>query len=212
MTEWRYSGSVPNERASALLAPSSIGEIANRIAGAMEILCCHFHNCDDNADFGRAVYCIRVSEDLFDAFFNSPYGYRGAYFRSPGCGVDANAAFIATLTPSLFKGFGDNSPQDDVAWVRESLAAPSAKARAAENGLHLCSKCEAEIRNPTSAEPEIMNGRWECGDLGHRNNGRKAPRLTKIRVFGGFLDLRRNELVPWRKLHRSEDIHRWGWT
>lgn len=212
MIEWRYSTSVSSDRASALLAPSSIGEIANRIAGAMNVLCCHFENCGDNADFGRVVYCIRVSEDLFDVFFNSPYGYRGAYFQSLGRGIDANAAFIAAIAPKFMGSYEGDTLQDDIAWVRESLAAPSAKAWIAENGLHLCPKCEGELGHPTDAEPEIINGRWECGDLGHKNNGRKAPRLSKIRVFGGFLDFRRNEFIPWRKRHRAEEIHRWGWT
>lgn len=212
MTKWRYSISITSKRAAALLAPASIGEIASRIAGEMEVLCCHFENCGDNADFGRVVYCFRVSCDIFDVFFNSPYGYRGAYFQSPGRGIDANAAFIATIAPNLVKNSKGEAPSDDLAWVLESLAAPSAKVWIAESGLHLCPKCEGEWGHPDNAEPDIINGRWECGDLGYKNNGRKAPRLTKIRVFGGFLDLRQNEFIPSRKRHRAEDIDRWGWT
>jgi hypothetical protein len=212
MTEWRYSTTIPSKRIETLLEPSSIEEIANRISEEMEILCCHFDNCKDHATFGRVVYCIRVTEDLFDLFFNSPHGYRGAYFRSPGDGMNANAIFIDTLTPKLLAKYNSADPTDDLTWVRESLGAVSAKAWLAENGLHLCPKCEGEWGHQSDSAPEIINGRWECGDSGAKRNGRKAPCLTKIRIFGAFLDGSHNEFIPWRKRHRANDIHCWGWS
>ena len=135
MIEWNYSASLPKDRVSTLLAPSTIGTIANRIAADMQIACCHFQNCDDHADFGRVVFCIRVSEDLFDLFYNSPHGYRGAYFRSPGKGVDANATFIGALAPKLLEVSAAGASQDELARIGESLSSNSAKAWIAENGL-----------------------------------------------------------------------------
>jgi hypothetical protein len=167
MTEWRYSNSVASKRAATLLAPVSIGEIASRIAGEMEMLCCHFENCGDNADFGRVVYCFRVSGDLFDVFFNSRYGYRGAYFQSPGQGIDANAAFIAAVAPNLMKNNKGEGLEDDLEWVRESLAASSAKVWIAENGLHLCPKVrrswvqEQRTQGPATYEDSVF--RWLFG-------------------------------------------------
>ena len=213
MSEWDYSTAVPRERASTLLAPSTIGTIANRIAAEMEIACCHFQTCDDHSDFGRVVYCVRVSEDLFDLFFNSPHGYRGAYFRSPGEGTDANATFIGTLTPKLIARFASGASKEELTRIRESLLSHSAKAWFAENGLGICHHCEGEWGgNPTDTLPEILNGRWERDESGPQCSGRKAPRLTKVRVFGAFLDDRNNEFVPCRKRHRARDIHLWGWS
>lgn len=212
MTEWSYSASFPRERASELLAPSTVGAIANRIAAEMEIACCHFQICDDHSEFGRVVYCVRVSEDLFDVFFNSPHGYRGEYFRSPGAGVDANAAFIGALVPQLVAVSERGAAAEEQSRFRESLSSPSAKLWLAENGLGLCAKCEGEWGPPADTRAEIINGRWENGESGPQCHGRKAPRLTKIRVFGAFLDDRKNEFIPTRKRQRAKEIHLWGWS
>jgi len=212
MTEWRFGSSVAKARASALLAPTTIGSIANGIASEMEVVCCHFQTCDDHTDFGRVVYCLRVPEDLFDRFFNSPHGYRGAYFRSPGEGTDANSTFIKTLTPQLLETSTPGASDSDLTWVRESLLSGSAKVWLPEHGLGLCSKCDGEWGRPSDPEAEILNGRWELGESGAQCFGRKAPRLTKIRIFGAFLDDRLNEFIPCRKRHRAEDIHMWGWS
>jgi hypothetical protein len=212
MIEWDYSANLPRDRVSALLAPSTIATIANRIVAEMEIACCHFQSCDDHANFGRVAYCVQVSEDLFDLFFNSPHGYRGAYFRSPGEGVDANSIFIGALAPRLLAMSAAGASQEELARVRESLSSSSAKAWLAEKGLGICPKCEGEWGPHTDTVPEILNGRWELGQSGPQCNGRKAPRFTQIRVFGAFLDDRKNEFVPCRKRHRAKDIHFWGWS
>lgn len=212
MREWSFGASVTKSRASVLLAPSTIGSIANRIASEMEVVCCHFQTCDDHTDFGRVVYCLLVSEDLFDLFFNSPHGYRGAYFRSPGEGIDANSTLIKTLVPKLLDTSAPAASDSDLSWVRESLLSSSAKAWLAEHSLGLCSNCDGEWGSSHELEPDILNGRWELGESGPQRYGRKAPRLTKIRVFGAFLDDRLNEFTPCRKRHRAQDIHLWGWS
>ncbi|MFC6674079.1 hypothetical protein [Marinobacterium aestuariivivens] len=212
MIEWGYSTTFPNERAAKLLAPSTIGTIANRIAAEMEITCCHFQTCHDHSDFGRVVYCIRVSEDLFDLFFNSPHGYRGAYYRSRGEGINANAVFISTLAPKLIARSAPGASMEELTRIRESLSSLSAKSWLAENALGLCPECEGEWGNPTDFCADIINGRWEHGDSGPQCSGRKAPQLTKIRIFGAFLDDRNNEFIPRRKRNRAQDIHSFGWS
>lgn len=212
MIEWGYSTAFPKERAAALLAPSTIGTIANRIAAEMEIACCHFQTCHDHSDFGRVAYCIRVSENLFDLFFNSPHGYRGAYYRSPGEGVDANTSFISTVAPKLLAMSAAGASEEELTRIHESLLSVSAKAWLAENGLDLCPECEGEWGNPRDSCADIINGRWEHGESGLQCSGRNAPRLTKIRVFGAFLDDRNNEFIPCRKRHRAQDIHLFGWS
>jgi hypothetical protein len=212
MTDWNFADSVPKDRVKALSVPSTIERIAERVAGEMEVVCCHFQVCDLDHSFGRVAYCIRVSRDAFDQFFNSPYGYRGAYFRSPGEGLDANAVFVRTIAPKLLAHSQVGASDYEVALVRESLTSPSAKAWLAENGLGVCASCDGEWGNPTDSTPDIINGRWELSDTAPAHRGRKAPRLTKIRVFGAFLDELHNELVPARKRHRASEINSWGWS
>jgi len=210
--EWNYSTSIPRDRASMLLAPTTIATIANRVAAEMTVECCHLQPCQDHKDFQRVAYCIRVPEDLFDVFFNSPYGYRGAYYRSPGEGIDANYAFIEVLVSSLIQSSEAGATPEELTWIRESLLSYSAKAWLAEKGLELCPKCEGEWSPASDNHPEILNERWEYGDAGAQCYGSKAPRFTKIRLFGAFLDDRSNEFVPARKRHRARDIHLRGWS
>jgi hypothetical protein len=209
MAEWRYSPAFSPCRASALLAPTTVRAIGERIAEAMEIVCCHYQVCDDNTDFGRVIYCLRVSEDLFDLFFNSPHGYRGAYSRSPTEGIEANRTVMEVIAPRLISASEHGALQEEKDWLRESFMSYSAKVWLAENSLGLCPHCEGEWGRPADDAPEILNGRW---DKARPSYGRKAPRLTKIRVFGAFFDDRRNEFIPSQKRKRPWDIHSCGWA
>ncbi|MEW6120486.1 MAG: hypothetical protein AB1593_10405 [Pseudomonadota bacterium] len=209
MTEWCYSAAFSPERVSALLAPATMGTIAERVAEAMEIVCCHYQVCDDHRDFGRVVYCLRISEDLFDLFFNSPHGYRGAYFRSPTEGIEANRTVMEVIAPRLISASEHAALHEERNWLRESLTSYSSKVWLAENGLGLCPHCEGEWAAPADDVPEILNGRWE---MARTSYGRKAPRFTKIRVFGAFFDDHKNEFIPSRKRKRPWDIHNCGWA
>lgn len=209
MADWSYSSAISSDRASTLLLPTTIGSIAERIAEAMEILCCHYQVCDDHRDFGRVIYCLRVSEDLFDLFFNSPYGYRGAYFRSVTDGIAANQAFMEIIAPRLIPKTEHGALREEKDWLRESLTSYSSKVWLAENSLGLCPHCDGEWAASADNSPEMLNGRW---DKVGPSYGRKAPRLTKIRVFGAFFDDRKNEFIPSSKRKRPWDIHSCGWA
>jgi len=51
--------------------------------------------------FRRPVYCISVAFPLFDRFFNSRHGYRGAYFCSPYEGLEENDVLMRTVSAEL---------------------------------------------------------------------------------------------------------------
>src|SRR5215831_14245702 len=98
---WSFSSSIGDERRASLEDETSFEAIANEIRQTMTVLCCHEAACDTApgetvadgrrvALFRRPVYCISVAPPLFDRFFNSRHGYRGAYFRSPHEGLEAN--------------------------------------------------------------------------------------------------------------------------
>src|SRR5688572_238206 len=103
--KWEFSHTLPNavERLSYLTTPPSFERIVDLIANEMKMLCCHPEPCKGQAGFDRPVYCIQVSEKLFDLFFNSVSGYRGSYFRSEFAGLGANKHFIKTLLPRFLE-------------------------------------------------------------------------------------------------------------
>jgi hypothetical protein len=54
MTVWNFADSVPKDRVKALSVPSTIERIAERVAGEMEVVCCHFQVCDLDHSFGES--------------------------------------------------------------------------------------------------------------------------------------------------------------
>jgi hypothetical protein len=77
----------------------------------------------------RPAVSLAVSADAFDAFFNSPGGYRAEYFASPERGQAANGSLFAELEPKLTRATieqcGADRPSRD--WIRNAFLANSAK-------------------------------------------------------------------------------------
>jgi hypothetical protein len=215
---WSYSLAVDAAaRLPVLTGGTTFAEITQRIVSEMSVLCCHYSEIG-GMGFSRPVYTVQVGRELFDLFFNSPDGYRAAYFRSPGAGLDANVSFIRAVSARLVQShLSANSTLSD-SRIRESLATPSAKAWLAEHGKEIdrrCSGCQGEWSSGAGGPPdqaEIHNGAWEAASGQNAEWGRKAPYLTKLRVMGAFLNDQLHELVPHDKRFRAYDIHRYGWS
>ncbi len=212
MSTWVFAATVGVERVHALLSPISFEAISDRVAREMEVLCCHRRQCDDDTQFSGVVFCVRVPPSLFDLLFNSPNGYRGAYYRSPYVGLEANDALIRRLSPVLLDWAASHCAELDHGFAQESLSSPSAKVWLTEYESHLCDRCTGEWGNPKNDNAEILNGRWENEDSPNGRRGRKAPCHSKLKVFGAFFNARYDEFIPARKRHRAMHIHRCGWS
>jgi hypothetical protein len=205
------------ERQPALSACDSFDLVASRIADSHEVLCCHKSQIW-GSDYKRPVYTIRIPESLFDQFFNASYGYRAAFYRSPGSGMDANQAFLRAMAPKLMQASGAERADMTPELIEQSLATPSAKAWLAEAGKEPerdCPACKGEWSTANCGPAdlaEVRNGRWELARNLKAEWGRKAPYLTKLRIMGAFLDDRYNELVPHDKRSRAQEIHAFGWS
>jgi hypothetical protein len=212
MTAWNFSSLVHEERANALRRGEAFSAVVEAIARDMEVVCCHRRDCDDMAGFSRVVFNLRVPPPTFDVFFNSEHGYRGAYFESPHTGLAANEACIRHLTPLLLAWAKQYEPSLDQVFAQESLRSPTAKVWLTEFESHLCAKCVGEWGNPDDELPEILNGRWEVANSSNGRRGRKAPALSKLRVFGAFLSERYDEFTPTRKRFRAQQLNACGWS
>src|SRR4051812_20744152 len=101
MPTWQFSTSLDEERRRRLSSAPTFDSIVTQIARDLTILCCHRQQCCDDERFARAVYCLRVDTRLFDLFFNSQNGYRGAYYESPYRGLKANTLFLQSILQGL---------------------------------------------------------------------------------------------------------------
>jgi hypothetical protein len=209
---WKYSDAIAKQRQDRLFSFESFTVIADRIEQEMSILCYHVQGCDDDSKYARAVFCGRVCDELFDAFFNSPKGYRGSYFESPFHGLECNRYLMKKLFPRLSDWAAQNSPGYNAQFSQDSLLAVSGKAWLAEIPMELCEFCKGEWSHPTNDQAEIINGRWDKSHHADAKYGRKAPQHSKIRLFGAFLSVRVDEFVPARKRDRHLQIYHVGWS
>ncbi len=212
MSAWQFNPSIGQKRMEALLQAPSFKDILDMLARDSDIVCCHLSRCDDRQGFSRTVFTLRTSSKTFDLLFNSERGYRGAYFLSAFDGLSANQTTIGRLTPLLLNWVARYAPTIDQTFAAKSLSLPSAKMWLAEAGTDLCDQCIGEWCNPTDDMPEILNDRWDIDDSPHARRGRKAPYLSKLRVYGAFLNKGEEEFVPPRKICRAQDINKYGWT
>ena len=210
VTSWLFAASLGHERIEALEAARSFEEIARSLATSMRIQCTHVDPCDEADGFNRLVACVVVDRPLFDLYFNSRYGYRGAYFVSPEYGVEMNAFLLTLLAPPLI-GF-ERHEKMPPGLMSKSLLASSAKSWLAEVGKGFCSACEGDWSAPKDDAPEILNGRWEIASGPNSRFGRKAPFLEKLRVMGAFVNAAGDEYVATGKRMRAKDIHDVGWS
>jgi len=141
---WTYTLSRNGDtRIPALLKPNSFEDIAQSVVVTMRVLCCH-RDMIAETEFCRPVYTVEIDRNLFDLFFNSPAGYRAAYFYSPGNGVDANALLMRSAASRLIEHSAQSKSELPPDFVQESLATPSSKAWLTECGKELDSRC-AEV-------------------------------------------------------------------
>jgi hypothetical protein len=215
---WSYALSVDEAvRVPMISAHLTFEELTSKIVDGLRVLCCHRSEIA-GTDFRRPVYTLDVGRPLFDLFFNSSFGYRAAYFQSPGAGLDANVHFLTAISERLVTDPCSVTAVLYPEFIRESLRTTSAKAWLAEHGKEVdrkCPTCKGEWSMGTCGSPElteIRNGRWESASGQNAEWGRKAPYLTKLRVMGAFLNDRYHELVPHDKRFRAYDIHQFGWS
>jgi hypothetical protein len=210
MSTWTFSCIPDNARRSRLETAPAFEDIANRVANSLRIVCTHPDFCSEATGYTRLVCCVSVEVELFDVFFNSASGYRGRYFISPDQGLRANSYLVRLVSPALLAHTAHaNLPFHQ---AEQSLSARSAKCWLAEVGKSFCSACDGEWSAPQDSTPEILNGRWEYGDHPNARYGRKAPRFTKLKFLGGFVDPSGNEYVTGRKRDRSAQIFEFGWS
>lgn len=215
MNNWSFVETINGERLMNLESGLTFEEIVQNIRQMMEIKCCVKESLRDApVDGYRYFFSLKVDPKLVDLFFNSKFGIRGWYYQSAYEGIEKTNHMITELSQELIE-YG-SSQGESIAEIKESLKLRSAKAWIAESGNTLCDMCPGEWHSPSDDEPEIFNDRWEnldCNEFPLSRYGRKAPYgLTRIRVFGGWIDENGNEYVSPRKVKRASDINLYGWS
>lgn len=148
----------------------------------------------------RASFLLRVSDEAYDAFFNSPKGYRGQYARSTEIGEAANRAMLSRLNHHLVASI----PTDR--FPLEPLIACSLRASAAKCWIY---EREVELQMGET-EPQILFDAWQLAS--EDGAGLLAPIGRCLEVKGGWVDQDGTERLDPSKSSRSEKIHTVGFA
>ncbi len=152
--------------------------------------------------FFQVTTRIRLSEIVFDQFFNGRSGYRAQYYLSPEEGVLFNREVLQRLRQSVIQAYGRKAIEPTLDLVLASIDAPHAKV-----WVH-GEKAAFDEAAPNTVNPE----RWVANNA---IAGRKAPlpaHLT-LDVKGAFIHPGSGMVwVDPMKEDRACDLYRKGYT
>jgi hypothetical protein len=97
---WSFSRAVSETRQRELFSVTGFPEVILRIAAAdIECFSVELRSKLPCVGTNRAVFRLQVRPSDYDAFFNSPVGYRAQYCIAVGQGERCNRRLIDALTP-----------------------------------------------------------------------------------------------------------------
>lgn len=100
---WDFTNLVPPERRTRLLELTGFEEALEQVISATTVVVYESQPFKDSRLRGckRASFTLSIDCDGYDAFFNSPIGYRAQYCFGPESGQTANRQIINALKPRL---------------------------------------------------------------------------------------------------------------
>jgi hypothetical protein len=198
---WQFCAPVDAARARTLLSYPNFDAVALLLEQAT-VECFLWEPFTGPALRGchRASFLLRVSEEAYDAFFNSPAGYRGQFAASAAAGEAVNRNLLVQFEARLL-AYAENRPQVTQSVICISLRAAQAKLWIFE------AEVEAQLGTIT---PAINYAPWE--QASESGVGLLAPVGTLLEIKGSWLAPNGEERLNPAKLGRSEDIHRTGFS
>jgi hypothetical protein len=204
---WKFAPTFDTSRRERLLTISDFAQVIELIGKSAHNI--QLESCPGHAlglkDCVQPVFTLNVSTEAFDAFFNSPAGYRACYLQDVTLGLAANLLLVEAMIDSLCDiahrlRIADLGPIN----IRRSLLATSAKTWVHEDDFPFQSltvdlAVEAWVMAAASGEKKAT---W----------GLCAPQGTRLQVKGALLDSHGNEVVPSGKVLRCREIQRLGFS
>ena len=212
---WDFKSALSQERRDRLRSVRSFDEIVDRIvAGTVDSFTAEERRRSPCQGCRRAFFTIRVSESDYDAFFNSPVGYRAQYCMSIARGEEQNRRLIEAVTPMCLQfATGTSEHGFPIEMVGASLGCTDAKAWIPERDRLDVSEVQIDY-GPWLAKALAAT---EGGprDQAARSNaevGVLAPIGSHLEVKGGWLTAGGSEWRDPCKAQRGEEIRDYGYT
>jgi len=214
-TLWDFSPLLAASRRDQLLAVCEWSDVVDRIArGSVEFVGAEPRQNAPCVGCHRAFFKVHVSHRDYDAFFNSPVGYRAQYRIGINNGELRNREILAALEPPCLAAI----QQDAVAGFPKSFIVASLRAAGAKiwiseadlanlNGVHI--KCEQWLAKAASTHHGTLS---EQAARSKAFAGVLAPVGTVLEIKGGWIAPEGVECMDPAKARRAADIHDYGFT
>lgn len=208
---WDFTSLVDSDRVAKLLSLKTFDEVLREILPRIKIVDYQPEPFKSNRLRGctRACFLLSTDHDAYDAFFNSPAGYRAQYCHGQETGRMANRRIIEALRPALVEFVKSRVIATfSIDRIAASLDANDAKIWIDEN----------EAASPPSSNFQIHINYRNWVDRARRANvsqeeevagairGVLAPYGTRLEVKGGWIDSNGLEQPDPFKANRSEMI------
>lgn len=208
LSAWQFSPQFDAERRARLESIVSFESVLHRIvteAKNIRVNVCHGKD-SGLTEARRPTFSFEVSQDTFDAFFNSPVGYRAQYLSNPEDGQALNGHLIKNLVGRLAAVVPSANADPELlqSEVELSLLAASAKVWVHEDYFPFQSlTVDLAVSSwLTQAKAGIQKAKW----------GLCAPRCSMLQIKGAFIDHWGNEIVPKNKVGRRFEIQNYGFS
>ena len=204
---WSFEGSFSPTRRAKLEAVVAFEDIIEALLASSKVADAWVREGTELGPKGcyRPSVLLDVPGDLFDAFFNSPRGYRALFLADPDEGQAGNGKLLRALEPKLTAAVAERCGESNLsrAAVRNAFLACSAKIWPDEDSL--------DFREATQ---DIAVPHWHACDWlnAPAGAGLWAPEGTRLKAIGAFIDQWGNEVVSRKKIRRRFDIHECGFT
>jgi hypothetical protein len=197
--DWQFGSVFPRERAAALhewaafdaivcaiVLSAASGRFSWEPARDARLRPCH-----------RASFVFDVPPNVYDAFFNSPHGYRAQYARGERIGEAANRMLLdqmeGTVTSHVFGSLGAVHPH-----VLNSLHGDAAKIWIDE----------LEVDEQLGDAPGLAYEPWVFDNPD--GQGLRAPVGTLLEIKGGWIEPGGTERLDPTKANRSYRLFKTG--
>src|SRR6476620_1138078 len=207
---WTFTEFVQTERRQEMVALKGFDEVIDHLtAGAIE--CCKFEP-HKNYPYGRAFFKVHVGKRAYDAFFNSPVGYRAQYCLGIENGLRQNRRLIEALIPLCLRAIKENY---DTVYLEKrllrSLLSVEAKAWINDNDWPVLDEVHIDY-GPwvTKAKNAKIGTRAERVARTSAEIGVLAPENAQIEIKGAWLTSDNHEWRDPSKAQRAEQIRDYG--
>jgi hypothetical protein len=162
----------------------------------------------------RAAFRLQVRPEDYDAFFNSPVGYRAQYCITVEQGQRCNRQLIDALTPKCLVFAKGKEPADfPESLVAASLAGNDAKVWIEEKALAGLEGTHIQYAPWLAKAAAVSTGSFaEMAERSKAEAGILAPFGTHLELKGAWIWRDGTDCPDPKKQSRGDEIHNYGFS